>query len=366
MKYLFYLIHPAKFHFFRIVINKLKAEGHSVEIIIITKDIMEDLVSSERWEYTNIFPSGRKSKIYHIYFAAIYNSIRTIFRLLKYTRNKKYDLFITDDFLSLVGKVKNTPTIFITDNDLSTVPESYLLLCFSTYILAPDVTNQKKMEYKKIGYYGYKSLAHLHPNHFTPDRQKLLSQIRQCTDYFFIRCVSVTSTHDVGKKGIGDYLLIKLVDYLSQYGQVIINSERVLQAELEQYRIVFNDDSIAHYIAFAKIFISDSTTMCAEAAVLGVPAIEINDWHSDFRQYKDFNGKYGLIWGFKPNDEENIFIKINEMINNKNLKEEYELKRNKLLDDTIDVSSFIYWLLSEYPSSVEKYFQDKNIQLRFK
>ncbi len=56
MRILFYFVHPAKYHLFKHAIYALKAEGHIIDIAITTKDVLEDLVRTKGWEYTNIFP----------------------------------------------------------------------------------------------------------------------------------------------------------------------------------------------------------------------------------------------------------------------------------------------------------------------
>ena len=62
MNYLFFFVHPSKFHLFRNTINKLKNHGHNVDIVITSKDVLQALLIKEGWEYTNIFPKGRKMK----------------------------------------------------------------------------------------------------------------------------------------------------------------------------------------------------------------------------------------------------------------------------------------------------------------
>ncbi len=366
MRYLFFLVHPSKYHLFRIIINKLIASGNQVDLVIISKGGLEELVKREKWNYINIFPKGRRIKRVNIFVSSIIYGLMTIYKLIVYTGKFKYDLLITDDLLTIAGRIRKIPSIFCTDDDISAVPESAVLAKTANYVLSPSITYMGRYEWKKIGYYGYKSLAHLHPLQFTPDRQMVEKKVKTGDDYFFIRCVSVTSTHDVGKKGISNSLLTKIVNHLTKYGTVIISSERSLPAELEKYRIEFINESVAHYLAFAKLFISDSTTMCAEAAILGTPSIEINDWFGDFRQYYDLSGKYGLLSGFKPFEEERIFNAIDQLLNKRDLKAVTEKNREKLLTESIDVSSFIYWIISEFPSSVEKYFKDKDVQLRFK
>lgn len=363
MKYLFFIVHPSKYFFFRNVINRLNAEGHQTEILITGKGNLEELVKEENWNYINIFPNGRRIKGVHSYVSSTIFTFVTVYKLFKYARGKNFDLFITDDLLTITGKLMRVPSILCTDDDITAVPESFILTTTADYILSPAAANMGKYEKKKIGYYGYKALAHLHPDYFTPDKEKVE---RSLEIYFFIRCVSVTSTHDAGKKGIGNELLRRIAGCLAKYGTVIINSERELPAELEKYRYSFKKTDIAHYIAFARMFISDSTTMCAEAAVLGVPSIEIDDWFADFGQYKELNEKYGLVFGFKPEDEENIFIKINRLLVDNELTKEYQSKRKFLLENTIDLSSFMYWLFTQYPVSVKKYFEDREVQWKFR
>lgn len=60
MRILFYLVHPAKFQFHKVQINKLKTNSHHYDIAINTKDILEVLVKEEGWLYTNIFPESKK------------------------------------------------------------------------------------------------------------------------------------------------------------------------------------------------------------------------------------------------------------------------------------------------------------------
>ena len=111
MRILFFIVHPSKFHLFKHTINTLKKEGHTVDLVIITKDVLENLVISEGWEYTNLFPEGRRSKgsgAISIYYATFINFIKTLIRLWKYTKGKEYNLFVTDDLLTIIGRLKKT------------------------------------------------------------------------------------------------------------------------------------------------------------------------------------------------------------------------------------------------------------------
>lgn len=365
MKILFYLVHPAKFQFHKVQINKLKEKGHEVDVVINTKDILEDLVKEEGWEYTNIFPNSRKIKGVHVYLAAGISLIRSIYRLWKYAYGKQYDLFIGDALVYL-GRLKGVPSLYPTDDVLAAVPEQRTWFIPANYIIAPVITDIGKFKYKKIAYTGYKALAHLHPNYFTPNIDVLDKDLQSGKPFFMIRCTGFGATHDLNKSGISDELLFKLEKLLAAHGRICITSERILPDKLQKYMLKINKNDIAHYIAFAQMFIGDSTTMSTEAAVLGTPSVEFDEYFYEIDQMAELENKYRLINCYRTNQQEEMLRKISELLATPDLKGIYAKRRKKLLDDMIDVSSFLIWLYENYPSSADTYFKNPDIQNNFR
>lgn len=364
-RFLFYLVHPAKFQFHKVQINKLKEKGHIVDIIINTKDILEDLVKNEGWEYKNIFPKSRKINGVHVYIAAAVNLLLSIYRLWKVSKGKKYDLFIGDALVYL-GRLKRIPSLYPTDDVLAAVPEQRTWFIPANYIIAPKITNVGKYRNKTITYNGYKALAHLHPNHFSPNKLLLPKVLIKKKSYCLIRCTGFRATHDINKTGISDEVLFKLVNILEPYTEILISSERKIPKILEKYSLMINKNEISNYIAFAKIFISDSTTMSTEAAILGTPSVEYDEYFYDIDQMKELESKYRLIHCFTTKQENQFLYKVKELIKTDNLKEKYEVRRRQLLRDKIDVSSFLIWLFENYPESKEHYFNNPSIQDMYK
>ena len=360
LRFLFFLVHPAKFHFHKAQINELKKRGHRVDIIITKKDILEELVKGEGWEYTNIFPEGRKIKGIHVYLAAFISLIKTISRLLSYTKGKKYDLFI-GDLLTWIGLIKRVKTLYPTDDVLNQVPEQVIFLLPSTHPIAPRITDLKFFNKKTIKYNGYKALAHLHPNQFKPDKNILYQNI-QNTEYYLIRCTGFFATHDIGRSGISNELLCKLVEILKEHGKILITSERELPSELERYNLNIKKNDIAHYIYYAQLFISDSTTMSTEAAVLGTPSVEFDDYFHEIEQMIELQNKYKLIHCFRTSQENEFLKKVMDLVDTENLKQIYIERKKKLLEDCIDLSPFLVWFYENYPMSKKEYFRNPSIQ----
>lgn len=351
MRILFFFVHPSKYHLFKYTINYLKTHGHTVDIAIISKDVLEELVKNEGWEYTNIFPEGRRSKSsnkYAILWSTGINFFKTVWRLHKYTKEKKYDLFITDDCLSINGKLKRIHTFYFQDDDLIAVPENALLLRFATRIVSPIFCNLGKWNNKKINYLGNHELAYLHPNYFSPDIKEISAFNPLNEKYFILRLVSLTASHDINKKGLNNNTTLKIINLLEKYGKVYITNERTLPPELEKYRINIPFDKIAHALYYANMYIGDSQTMTSEAAILGTPAIRFNDFVGKISYLEEEENVYGLTYGFKTNEFDKMYRKIEELINTTDLKEIWRIKREKLLNEYIDVTAFLINVIENY------------------
>ncbi len=353
MRFLFFFVHPSKYHLYRITINELIKRGHDVEIVITSKDVLEDLVKKEGWKYTNIFPQGRKIKGIPTYMGAGINLVRSIWRLFKFTSGKKYNLFVTDDLLTIVGRIRGVPSIFFADDDITAVPESFILQKTATYTLAPAITNFGKYNYKKIGFEGFKASAYLHPNHFMIDNRILEKYGLKDETYFIIRLVSLTATHDVGMTGITNDDCRRLISILEKKGRVIINSERPVLEEFEKYRLKIDPIDITHILAEASLFIGDSQTMSSESGMLGVPYIRFNDFVGKIGYLNDMELNYKLGVGILTKDRKKLFEKVEEFMNIPDLKTEWKRRRNAMLDKTIDLSAFQIWLYEKYPKSIE-------------
>jgi predicted glycosyltransferase len=366
MNYLFFFVHPSKFHVFKKTINVLKKKGHNVDILITSKDVLEELLNEEKWEYTNIFPEGRKIKGISPLISSGINFFRTIFRLYRYIGKKKYDLFITDDLLVFLSKIKHVPSIVFTDDDLSITKQFAIILSRANYILAPDITDIQKFNEKKIGFAGYKELAYLHPDEFKPNIEIIKKFNPELTNFFLLRLVSLQAYHDVGKRGLTNEQVLQLIKVLKNKGKVFISSERKLPVEFEKYRLSINPADIAHVLYYADLFIGDSQTMTSEAAVLGTPAFRCNDFAGKINVMDEKEEKYGLSFNFTPNEFEKMLEKIQETLSDNTLNKKFVQRRNKMLQDKINLSKFMIWLFENFPESIKIVRENPNFQFKFR
>lgn len=345
-KYLFFFVHPAKFHLFKNTINRLLNEGNKVDILIISKDVLEDLIKEEGWEYINLFPNGRKIKFLPSKIVAIFSALITVVKLFWYLLFKKrYFKFITDDILVIPGYFFKIPTYLFLDNDYQTLSFGKYLLPFASEIIAPESTFIGKYENKKISFKGNKAIAHLTPKYFTPNKH-VVSGIEK--KYFLLRIAELNAVHDDGDNiGIVDESLEKIINLLSNYGQILISAERKLPAEYEKYRLKINPKEIAHYMSFSSMVITDSGTMATEAAVLGVPNILLNNLAKKCGVHQELSYEFELQYFY--DNFEDVYSKVNELLKDNDLKEKWKLRKNIFLNY---VDDFPELLLNELKKEI--------------
>ena len=343
--------HPAHYHLFKNVIQKLQEKGHRIHILIKKKDILENLLQSSELKYENILPKGRKDSKLGLLIGILQRS----FQILTFSMFKRFDLFIgTSVDLPLIGKLLNIPVINVNEDDASAVPlYAKLAYPFSSIILSPESCCNDKWEHKSIKYQGYHELAYLHPNHFIPQKKVVEKYFFTEAPFFIIRLAQLTAHHDSGVQGINKQFAEALIKELIPYGNVYISSERTIEPEFEQYRIPVDPMDMHHVLAFAKLYIGDSQTMAAESGVLGTPFIRINDFVGRIGYLKEMEETFQLGYGVRPKDKEKIFDILNYLLTLPDIKIEFQKRRKRMLLEKIDVAEFMIWFIENYPKSID-------------
>ena len=71
--------------------------------------------------------------------------------------------------------------------------------------------------------------------------------------------------------------------------------------------------------------------MTSEAAYLGTPSIEYDDYFHEIEQMIELKEKYKLIHCFRTNDDVRFLNKINKLLADKDLKKKYKKKATKVI-----------------------------------
>jgi predicted glycosyltransferase len=357
MKILFYLGHPAHYHLFRNLFNQLKKNDHQIILTIKRKDILESLLDEAGLDYHNIYPRERSQSKIAILSALMLKDFRLARIALKY----KPDIMLgTSIEIAQVGKILGIPSLVVNEDDFDVVPEfAKLGYPFANYIVAPECCRVGKWSHKKIGYQGYHELAYLAPHYFTPDEKTRNRYITHDSPYYILRFSKLKAYHDRQKRGITEDLAGKIVSVLSEAGEVYISSEYQLSEQLEKRRLQINPVDIHHLLYFATMYIGDSQTMAAEAAVLGTPSLRYNDFVGKIGYLEELEHQHHLTFGFKTSEPEKLLAKIDELLKFEDLKLEWRKRTELMLQEKIDLNELLYWLITNYPESAQKVMQNQ-------
>jgi uncharacterized protein len=337
MRILIDITHPAHLHFFRNAATLLKNQGHEVRLTGRDKDILGELAEQYGLEIEKF---GRfKPGMLNLFLELVYRW----WRLYRIARKWKPDvmLSVAGTYTALVGWITRTPVHIFYDTEHATI-SNLLAYPFATCIHVPDCYN-RPIRWPHRRYPGYHELAYLHPDYFTPDPAVLDELgVKPYEKFVLIRFVGWGAAHDVGHKGISPENKRKAVKEFSKYARVFISSEAPLPNDLEKYRFPIPSSRIHDAMAYATLVYGESATMASEAAVLGTPAIYLDD---EGRGYTDEQErKYRLVFNYTESvDDQRLSIEKGiEILNTKEVKKLWQKKRGKILNDTIDTTKYIF------------------------
>jgi predicted glycosyltransferase len=165
-----------------------------------------------------------------------------------------------------------------------------------------------------------------------------------------MRLVSLQAAHDKGESGLSPAIRRKLIDFLSGRGRVFISSEAPLSEELAPYRFPISPEDMHDALAFATLVISDSQTMTAEAAMLGTPSVRCNTFVGRVSTLDELEHRYQLTFGFHPESGEKMFSLTMELLDQPDLAEIWQRRRQRMLEEKTDLTPWMVDLVEQFAS----------------
>lgn len=361
MNILIDIAHPGHVHLLRNSYLILKERGHNIYVTV--KHIPSAIALLDKFQIPYIYIGGKKDSLIGKAVLQLYYN----FKILKLVFEKKIDVgFCSSMTIAHVAKVSKMKSILLDDDDDDIEPlfVKYAHPLTDT-ILTPDSIYRKSS--KTIYYKGFHELAYLHPNFFKPN-PRIIDEIglKDEEPFFVLRFNAFKAHHDVGVQGLPFEDKRKLIEILEKKGRVFITTERDIDDEFKKYQLILSPEKVHSLIYYATLFIGDSQTMTSEAAVLGTPALKCNSFAGKLSVPNEIEKKYKLCFSFLPEKTDDLFQKIDELLKDGNIKEEFQRRRHTMLADKIDVTAFFVWFIENYPESVRIMKENPDYQLRFK
>lgn len=350
--------HPAHVHYFRNLIKIMKLDGHTFFISARNRSIIFKLLEIYEIPYYNRGKGSNRmiGKFIYLLFADLRLLLKAI-------------IFGPDIFLSFaspytahVSWFLRKPHISIDDTEHARFGH-FLYRPFSKVLLNPSCF-QKDFGQKQIRFNSYTELFYLHPKYLKNEGwSSSFLNLPETKPFVLLRFVSWKANHDLGQSGLDLVTKKKLVNLLLEKGyQVLISSEEEkIDGFFEEFLIKLSPDLIHQVMSKAALLVTEGATMASECAMLCTPAIYVNSL--DAGTLRELEDKYQLIHGFR--NSEGVLGKVAEILNTPDVKVEYQMRRNIMLSEKIDITAFLVWFVEHYPESVRIMKENPDYQYNF-
>lgn len=350
MRVLIDIGHPADVHLFKNMAWNLIKHGHEVKFTAREKEIVVDLLDAYGFDYI-MLGKIKGSLVNKLYRVLLYE-----LKLLRLALKFKPDIFVgmVQPAAAHVSKVLRRPLIAFEDTESATLVHQVGLPFVDAVVTSTSF--RKNLGKKQVRYNGYHELAYLHPNYFKP-LPSILDELglSENDKFIVVRFVSWEALHDRGQHGFTDRKTA--IEELQDFGKVFITSEDKLENDLEEYRITVPPQHIHSLLYYASLYIGEGATMATEAAMLGTPSIYVSTLFETIAHYKELDKEYGLLYSFR--NQEAALEKSAEILSQDNIKEQWKVRREKMLQDKIDVTQFMTDFVENYPQSFIKYKKEE-------
>jgi predicted glycosyltransferase len=337
MKYLFELNHPKHYYQFKYVMQALRAHGNEIMVLARDKDVLLNVLQEEGVPYI-VFGKHRKSMS-----AKILGTFGLMVHYVSIVRKEQPDVFVSKAswYGTATAKLFHKKSVIFPDSEVVKVTNKYVVpLC--TKVVTP---RSFQLDYgeKHSRVDGIFEDCYLSPQVYHADTS-VVEKYGLKRPYAIVRFVGWFANHDVGNSGFTLEEKVRLVKTISQYMTVYISSENALPDDLVKYKLPTPASLIHDVLSSADLYIGDSQTMAAEAALLGTPAIRSNSFvgPNDMSNFIMLQEKYGMLHNVaKPADA----IALASQLSKTSRKQEWIKKRDDYYEQIGDINAKIVDIL---------------------
>lgn len=361
MRILIDIGHPAHVHVLKHFAHEMEKRGHFLLFTCRQKEFIIQLLEDEGFHYVSF---GQK---YTTTLKKLWGMLKFDFQMFRTSLSFRPDFYLSlgSMYAAQVSSLMRKPHICI--EDTYNMEQIVLYRPFTDLILTGNYEHPVVSKSKEVRLASYNELAYLHPSRFVPDN-KIYEELGISMEdkYVILRFNAWKASHDIGHDGISLDNKIKIVNEFSKYAKVFISSEEELPDCLQKYQLPIHPNRIHHAIAFSALMFGESYTMSEEASMLGVPALQIDSQGAYYTRH--LQGEYGIMVIYPESIEGQrcameYGIKLLKDDTTKNI---WQKKRENMLMNKIDYTSFLVWLVENYPESKRIMLETPDYQYNFR
>ena len=303
--------HPAHVHFFRPLARALIAAGAPVTIVGRDKDVTVRLLEASGLPHL-VLPMGRYSKGRC---AAAGELIRRSRELRRLIRQHSVKVVLTRNPSGVIAAFGTRATsVFDTDDGRSVGIHYWAARPFANIITSsafdPEVHGRGHRRYRAL-----KAHMFLHPDRFTPDPEVRRRYLTDDEQFCVARFSAHDASHDRRIVGITAAGRRAILERLLRFGPVLVSVEgndlRLCRDDGEVIPVAPED--FHDLLAAASLFVGDSQSVAAEAAILGVPALRLSGFTGRVF-YLSLLEESELVRNFRPGCESQLLAELDDTL----------------------------------------------------
>jgi hypothetical protein len=333
--------HPAHVHFFRNAVAEWRAAGHAVHVCVREKSVATALLDA--YDVAHTVLAGPAGSFLHLAATQVWYEAR----LLAAARRFRPDVMVAigEPGVTHVAPLVGARSLVFADTEHATL-QIKLAFPFADRVCVPECY-RGDLPSGAVRYPGYHELAYLHPDRFEPSAAVLREHgVDPDERLVVLRTVAWEAAHDVGQHGLTG--IERVVDDLEAGGRrVVISAEADVPAAVADRQYAIPPEHMHHLLAHADLFVGESATMAAEAAVLGTPAVYISNWELGYTH--ELEHRYGLLYNFVGEDREarqrDGLAKARELLDD--TETDWAARRARLLADKVDTTAVVHEQVTE-------------------
>lgn len=337
------VVHPAHVHFYRHVISTLSARGHRVHAVGRQKDVTVSLL--ERFDIPHEVVrrppgSSRAAKAAEL--------VTRDLAIARIARRFRADVILTRNPSGVhAARLSRAIGVFDTDDGRAAGAHFWTAALAAHVITSPECLGED-LGRRHRTYPGFKALAYLHPDRFRPDasvRHEL--GLARGEQFALVRFVAMDASHDHSESGIPAADKVRLVRTIAGRVRVFASSEGPLPPGLPADVFPLPPERMHDALAEAALYVGDSQTMAAEAALLGTPALRATSWAGRLRCVEVLEDGYGLLQSFPSHETDALIAAAGAILDDRRAKVTSRERRDLMLAEVVDVSDWYADLVEE-------------------
>jgi hypothetical protein len=340
MRVLFDLMHPAQVLFFKDVIGLLRREGHHVLVTARRKDETLELLDQLGIPYVRL--SDMHGGLAGMGLELAWRTLR----LVQVARRFRPGALVGKAGVSIAaaGRLLGVPSIVFEDTEFASL-QIALFAPFAT-VVCTGMGYGRRFGAREVRYNAPPHLAYTHPRRFQPDAALLRGRgIEPDQPYVVLRLKAWRAIHDRGVRGYAREDLVRLAKCLRPYGRPVVSSETEPLPELADCLSPVPVKDVLHLLAFARLYVGEGSSMAAEAACLGTPAIFLSP--ASRRGYLDaLEARYGHVTTVRTVDE--AIGKARDWLATPAMKEKALEARRRLVAECEDPVEFMHGIIRRH------------------